>query len=195
MFKDAVCITKRRLHIAATKAEIERHIGVGVAREMLEIGERPRGLERIVHDCRRAHSCHLVKHGWKLLVFRSDQRQGLFGDIRVFSQHNRDRLADVTDLAVGEDRLVMEGRPVVRVWNYFEHVLDCDHAKDSRKLARGTGVDLSDKSMRDGAAKNLSVQHARKSDVVDIVSPPRHLGACFQARRTAADAGQSSPLM
>jgi hypothetical protein len=166
MFEDAFRLGKRCLHVAAAQAEIERHIGVGAADEMFEIGECAGGLERVVHNGRGRQGRQLVEDGRKLLVLCCDKRDGLLGQVRIFGQHDRDRLADIAHFLMGEDRLVMKCRPIVRIRNYVEHVLDRDHAENARELAGGTRVDLADAAMRDGAAENLPVQHSRRPKIV-----------------------------
>ena len=89
------------------------------ALEVLEIGKRAGGLQRIVHDRLRGHGLDLVVHRGQLLVLGGDEMHRLFGDVRVDGEHHGDRLADVAHLVEREDRLIVERRAVIRLGDDF----------------------------------------------------------------------------
>ena len=60
----------------------------------------------------------------------------LLRDVRIGGEHHRHRLADIVHLAVGEDRLVVEGRAVERIGDDLLDVVDGDHAIDAGQRAR-----------------------------------------------------------
>ena len=74
----------------------------------------PAGLSTSCTSDLRCHRLDLVEHGRQLLVLGDDQRGRFLGDMRIGGEHHRDRLADIVHLVEREDRLVVEGRAVVR---------------------------------------------------------------------------------
>ena len=80
--------------------------------------------------------------------------------MRIGSKHRRNRLADVTHLSLGEDRLVVEGWAVVGLCDDRADVGGGDDAPHTGNRLRLTRIDATNAGVRDGAAANLGVQHA-----------------------------------
>ena len=178
---------KALLDVAAPQLEVERHVGVLAAGEVLEVGERAGGLELVVHVDLGVERLDLVVDRRQLLVLGGDLLHGLLGDVRIGREHHRDRLADEPHLLVGEDRLVVERRAVIRVRDHGLDVVDGDDAVDAGHLLRRAGVDRLDAAVRDRAAEDLGVQHAGQAQIVGVLGAPRDLVARFEPRQRAAD--------
>ncbi len=173
--------------IAVAQVIVERDVGALAALEMLQVGERRRRLQHLVHDRVRVRGLALVEDGGQFLVLGDDEARRMLGDVRVFRQHHRDRLAGEAHLAVGEDRLVVKGRPVIGIGDDGLHVVDGDDAVHAFERSRGAHVDALDPSVRDGAAEDLAVQHAGKLKVMCVFGAARDLGARFEPRQRASD--------
>jgi hypothetical protein len=187
MLEDMIRLVERTLDVAAAQAVVQRDVGVALALQVLEIGERSGRLEDIVHDRLRGHRLDLVVHRGQRLVLDIDQRSRFFRDVRIGRQHQRDRLAGVAHLAEREYGLIVERRPVVRVGNDGADVLardDAVHALDG--LCR-RDVDALDAPVRDRAAEDLPVQHPRQLQVMHVLGPPGHLRLAFEAGNGTAD--------
>src|SRR5665213_343158 len=82
------------LDIAAPQSKIERDVGALAAFEMLEIGEGAGGLQFIMHQNLVIGRFDFVKHCRQLYTLRYNRIHALVGDVRIESQHDRNRLAD-----------------------------------------------------------------------------------------------------
>ena len=108
---------------------------------MLEVGEAGGGLEFVVNVGRRGHRLDFVEHRRQLLVFGNDGMRGRLGDMRIGGEHHGDRLADEAHLLHRQDRLVVERRPVIRIGNHLDDVVDGDDAEHARHLLCRADVD------------------------------------------------------
>jgi hypothetical protein len=178
---------KGTLDLAATQAKVEGDVGFAAAGEMLEIGEGAGGLEHIVHDDRRCHGRHFVEDGGKLFILCLDELERALGHVRILGEHDRHGLPDMAHLLVRKNGLVVKGRSVIRICNELDDVLDCDDTMDTSQFSRGTRLDPADAAVGNGAAENFSMQHAGKTQILQILRASRHLGAPFDARNAAAD--------
>ena len=79
-----------------------------------------------------------LKDGEKLAM---PQVSGVFGEIGVVRKDHGDRFADMVDFSDGQDRLVVEGGPVIGIRNDLEHVLAGVDRVDARDLTGATHVD------------------------------------------------------
>ena len=109
--------------VAAPQPEIERDIGALAALEVLEVGEGAGRLELVMHQRLVFGRLDLVEHGGQFLVLGDDLLRRLLGDVRIAGEHDGDRFADIMHLADGEDRLIVEGRPVIGIGDHFAHVV------------------------------------------------------------------------
>ena len=159
--------------VAAPQPEVERDIGALAALEVLEVGEGAGGLELLVHQDLVVGGLDLVEDRRQLLVLGDDQLRRLLGDVRIGGEHDRDRLADIVHLADGEDRLVVEGRAVIGLGDDLAHVVGGDDAVDAGHLLGRAGVDRLDAAVGDGAAEDLSVQHAGQPHGVGVFGAAR----------------------
>jgi len=187
MLKDVGRLRKGLVHIAAPQLGIEREVGRLAPLEMLEVGEAAGGLELIVHEDLRGHRLDLVIDRGQFLVFRNDFLRRRLGDVGIGGDHDRHRLADEADLVDRQDRLVVEGRPVIGVGDDFANVVGGYDAIDARNLLRRAGVDRLDAAMRDRAAKDFPMQHAGQTHRVSVFGAPADLVARFETGQRTAD--------
>src|SRR4051812_27723120 len=89
----------------------------------------------------RGQRLDLVIDRGKLLVFGCDKLDRLLSDVRICGKYRSDRLADKSYLLVGEDRLIMERRPIIRVGQYLQYVVDRDDVEHARYFLRCVGFD------------------------------------------------------
>ena len=115
------------------------------------------------------------------------QLQRFLGDMRIGSQHDRDRFAHVTHLVDGQDGLVVKRRSVVGIRNNLDDVVSGNDAVDSFLRAGCTHVYLPDAPVRYRAAEDFPVQHPGDSQVMDILGAPRNLCASFEAPDRSAN--------
>ena len=177
------------VEIAAAQPVVERDIGALDPFEVLEIGEGAGRLELVVHIDLGGCRLDLVEDRGQFLVFGGDELYRLVGNVRVGGDHGGDRLADEAHLLVRQDRLVVEGRPVIGIGDHLHDVVDGDDMEDARHLLRRAGVDRLDAAMRHGAAKQLRHQHTGQPHGVDVFGAAGDLVARFQPRNGAADLG------
>ena len=177
----------RLRRIAVPQAKVERHIRVLHALQVLEIRERPGGLQGLVHDRLGGHRLHLVVHRRQLLVFGGDEMHGLLRHVRIGGEHHRDRLADMAHLVDCEHRLIVERRAVVRLRHHRLHFCARDDAMHAGNSARGAHIDALDASVRHRRAEDLAVEHARQPQVVDVLGAAGDLEPGLEARHRAAD--------
>ena len=173
--------------VATPQPEIERDIGALAAFQMLEVGEGAGGLELVMHERLVSGRLDLVEHGGQFLVVGDDFLRRLLGDVRIAGEHDRDRLADEMHLADGEDRLVVEGRAVIRFGDNFAHVVAGVNGEDAGDFARFAGVDILNAAVRHRAAENLGVQHAGHLHQMRVFGASGDLLAAFQPRQRTAD--------
>ena len=128
----------------------------------------------------RGHRFDLVVDRGQFLVFGDDVLDRRLGDVRVGGHHDRDRLADEAHLVDRQDRLVVERRAVIGIGDHLADIVGGEHAMNAGNLLRRAGVDRLDPAMRDGAAKDLAVQHAGQPHRVSVFGPSAHLVARFE---------------
>ena len=118
-----------------------------------------------------------IDDGGQLLEVEGDICKRILGDVAALRDHNRQHLADVPHLVLGKRHLgaLIEdgagdrrrrhqqrtGRPIGAE---IRGGVDRDHAG---AFTRGGNVDRADAGVRDIAAQERRVQHARKLDIVD----------------------------
>jgi hypothetical protein len=187
VLEDVIRLGHRGRDVAAPQMEVERHVGVALSHEMLEVRKGAGGLELVVHDRLRGHRLDLVEHGWKLLILRLDQLRGRVRHMRIARQHHRDRVADIMHLAGGEDRLIVKRRPIERAGHDLENIIDSHDAMDALERLRGADVELDDAAVRDRAAHDLAIEHAGKALIVHVFGGAGDLGLAFEARDRASD--------
>ena len=157
------------------------------ALEVLEVGEGARRPELVVHIDVAAERVDLVENRGQFLVFGGDQLDRLVGDVRV-ARDDGDGSPTQPHLAVGQDWLVVEGRPVIGVRDYLSHVVDGDdvaHAGDLLRRARVYGLDAAVRYRR--AAEDLRMQHPRYAHGVGVLGAAGDLVARFHARKRPPD--------
>ena len=181
MFEDVVGCREGCLYVSAPQLEVEGHVGVAPALQVFEIGKESGRFQHVVHDDRRGHRFDLSEHRGPFLVVDLDEPGGLLGDVWIRGEHQGHRLPDVAHLLDGEHRLVVERRAVMRIDHDGGHVLGGQHAMHSRQGQGRLRIDPSDTTVREGAAHDFPVQHARQPEGVDVLGPPRQLGPGFES--------------
>ena len=157
---------QRRRRVAVAGLEL----GDDVVRRVL-VGERRAGPGRRLE----------IRRDGQRIERRRDQRRGVLGDIAVLGDDDGDRLADMADLAVREDRPVA-GLAVVLARHAHGkrggrekrcEIRHREHAVHAGQRPRGGGVDGADAGVRQGAPDEGGVQHAGKADVVGEAAAAR----------------------
>jgi hypothetical protein len=167
--------------------KIERDIGVATTGEVLQIGKGAGRLQLIVDEDRRGERLDFVEHRRHRLVVDFNRLSRLFGNMRVGCEYCRDRLADMANLALGEDRLVVKRRAVIGLGDDSADIGDRDNAVHPGDRGGGAGFDAANPAMRHRAAADLAVEHPGEAQIVDIFSSARDLGAGFEPWQRAAD--------
>ena len=146
-----------------------------------------------------------IKHRRERLEFEFDQLRGIFGDVAALRDDHGNRFADVTDLVIGEQRLlrvdefmlhkacpfarqrqlrVGYGRKQLGKFGAAQHI---DHAW---QRGRAREIDRPDARMGERAAHERRMQHARQLEVGDELSASRQQAPILAARDGAADKGR-----
>jgi hypothetical protein len=175
--------------IATPEVKIERDIGVATTGEVLQIGKGAGRLQLIVDEDRRGERLDFIEHRRHRLVVDFDRLRRLFGNMRVGCEHCRDRLADMANLALGEDRLVVKRRAVIGLGDDGADIGGGDDAVYPGDRGSGAGFDAADPPMRLRASADLAVEHPgkTKTQIVDVFGRARDLCAGFEPWQRAAD--------
>jgi len=120
-----VCLVE----VSTAQLVAQSRVGVPGASQVLQIGKGTGWLQFIMDVDIRGQRLDLVIDGGKLLVFGGDELDRLLGDVGVSGEYRSDRLADEPYLLVGEDRLIMERRPIVGIGQHLQYVVDGDDVK------------------------------------------------------------------
>jgi hypothetical protein len=125
-----------------------------------------------------------------------DQVGGVLGEVAVVGDHERDRLADEADLAVGEGRhgcLLAPARVgVPELAHLGVEVGAGEHGVHAGRGEGLGGVDARDAGPGQRAAHEAGVEHPRPHDVVDEGAPSGQQAGVLDAVDTAAGvAGRS----
>jgi hypothetical protein len=193
---DADCSARFHRHAGvAAGLEIELDDGVGIAKRRLDVAEAVMQHDRFG----RAAGLELTgriaggHHHRQLLDLDRDVLSRVLGDIRVFGEDGRHRIADVAHIGLGQRRLaefadaggVFVGAEIDRrqvgdvgIGPYRDH---------ARHLECGGRVDRDDLSVRPGRAHDPHVKLVRKIDVAGITAAPGHQRAVFDARDGVAE--------
>jgi hypothetical protein len=113
-----------------------------------------------------------VRHGRQLFDVDRDRLSRVFSLRLGLRNHHRHRLADVTHLVPGNDRLkvALELGQVREPQRDYRHLCDIRSGHDRMHARHGTRrgrLDAADAAMRHGAAQHHGVQHPLALDVVD----------------------------
>jgi hypothetical protein len=188
VLEDAVRDLEPLIDVAAPDSVVDVHVAARAHLDVEQVGEHRAGAELLVDQRRSgAGGLHLVEHRRQLLVLDLDQVTRLVGRVRIGREHHGHRLAGEADLLEGQDGLVVEGGPVVRVGDDPEHVLPRDHPLHAGSGGGGLDVDRADPAVRDGAAEDLRVQHPRELEVVDVVDRSRDLRPALHPAKRLSD--------
>lgn len=128
----------------------------------------------------------LVGDDREFAVLDLDLRGGAAGGLRVVGGDDRDRLAVVADLAVREDRGVLDLQAVVL--HLGGQVVVGHDGVDARGLQRLDGVDGDDLGVRDRGAQDLTPEHVLVPHVGGVRELAGDLEGAVRAERGLADA-------
>src|SRR5215469_2657770 len=154
---------------------------------MLEVGEGAGRLELLVYDDKRVGGFHLVEDRRQFLIVDDNELCGLLGNMRIAGEHHPDGLADVTHLVDRQNRLIMEGRTVIGMWDDLDNVVASDDAVNAGNFERLAKVDVLETPMRDGAAHNLAHEHTWQAHMMYVFGPAGDLGDGLESRNGAAN--------
>ena len=124
-----------------------------------------------------------------------DGVERILGGAGAFGQHDRDRLPDIADLAVGNDGLFerLERRrgflPQRNPRDDGADVGRSDDGVDAGARAGGRGLDAADAPVRDRAAQDHRVQKIIASEVVDELAASAQEAKILDPFDRAADKG------
>src|SRR5881628_474014 len=124
-----------------------------------------------------------IEDGGQRLVDDLDGRQRGFRGLARRRRHGRHRLADISHLAPGEHRLVLEGPAVADVG----HVGGGHHRAHSGQSPRPRCVQAHDARVRLRAAEHLADEHAGQREVRGVDGGAGNLPGAVHARERLAD--------
>ena len=204
-------MTARRIPVREQPARFHRHRGVALHPEALAPHVRrvlERGVGVAAHRGQRRgavrrravdqQSVVRARSGGRRQRFdiELDRFQRIFGRRRAVGDDDRDRLADIADLAVRNDRLLvgLERRHLLLPQRNCrhraerrEHIRRRDHGMHAAAGERGRFVDGSDAAMRHRAAQDRGMQETVAHDVVDILAAAAQEPQILDALDRAAD--------
>src|ERR1700752_5340277 len=154
---------------------------------MLEAGEGASRLELLVHDDKRGGGFPLVEDRRQFRIVDANELRGLLRNMRVAGKHHRDRLADVTHLVDRQNRLIVEGRAVIGMWDDLDNVVAGDDSVNAGNFECFAKVDVLKSPVSDGAAHDLAHEHAWQAHMMYIFGPAGDLGDGLQSRNGAAN--------
>ena len=129
-----------------------------------------------------------------------DGVERILGGAGAFGQHDRDRLPDIADLAVGDDRLferLERRRGFLPQRNPRDRRADVgrgDDGVDAGPRAGGAGLDAADAPVRDRAAQDHGVQKIIAGEVVDELAASAQEAKILDPFDRAADKGVACAL-
>ena len=138
--------------------------------------------------------------GQRLDVER-DGVERILGGAGAFRQHDRDRLPDIADLAVRDDRLFERlelRRGFLPQRNPRDRRADVgrgDDGADAGPRPGGAGLDAADAPVRDRAAQDHGVQKIIAGEVVDELAATAQEAKVLDAFDRAADKGVACTLL
>jgi hypothetical protein len=146
-----------------------------------------------------------IDHGGKELVVEFDQARRVLGDGTAIRHHQRDRLAHISKLALGEparidvvpDRGHRQRQRDAVAGQERAQVAIGEHRVHPGQAARRRRVDAAQQRMRDRAAHEGRVQHPRQRDIVDEAARAAQQRCVFEAPDRPAHpgcAGHQVPL-
>ena len=168
---------------------------VGVAEAHL-VGRNDVGVQLAAHRRAGRGFPHVGDERLDVVVDRDDGG-GIFGDVAAVRHHQRHRLADVTDLAVGqciEPRLVERHAGVrhphhAAVGHHRRDIVEREHGVDAGQTERRLLVDAADQRVRMRTSHERDVQQAGQRDVVDEAALAAQQRLVLKAGDARADQG------
>jgi hypothetical protein len=203
VFEDVLGFGEAGVDVALAELEVVAHVRVRSCMDD-QVGKGDTAARRArVNEWRTIRECfgRLEDRG-QFLVVHFDQAQRRVRHIRVLGHHRRHRIADEAYLVHGQNCLIAEHRPEVRPdVRTLAHVIAGQHERDTRQGACLVDRDAPESGVRERAAQDARVEHARYFVVDDVVEPAgdpcasveharaHHSGppcraACWMARRT-----------
>ena len=161
------------------------------------------GSELLVHErCSAAQAVLGIDHRRQRVKFSLYQRRRVLGGMAALGDHHREGFADMAHLVGGEQGLLrvedavahrrapFGGQRNLMVWHVRQQLRQRDPAHGKHHPGGGASrrqIDRADARMRQRAAHESRVEHARKLDVVDILSLAEQQSGVLPARHGAPD--------
>ncbi len=205
----AAAFHRRRRVAVVMEAALElvrgaRERGIDVALADGEGADQVGGEFVVDHRCARAQRRFRVDHRRQRIEIEADQLGGVLGGVAALRQDHGDRLADVADLVVGEqrllriDELVLDLRgPLARQRELrvrhrrqeLGEVGAAEHIGDAGRRGSAGQIDRADARVGDRAAHEGRVQHARQREIGDELPATGQQAMILAARDRTADEG------
>ena len=163
------------------------------------------GAEFLVDDrTARAQRLLRVDDGRQRIEIEADQLRGVLGGVAALRDDDGNRLADVADLVMGQQRLLGIDELVLDLGGPFarqrelrvrhrrqqpREVGAAQHIGDARRRSGTRRIHRVDARMRDRAAHEHRVQHVRQRKIGDELAAPGQQPLILAAQDGAADEG------
>ncbi len=178
----------------AADAKFKRDDGMCAMKAGIDIAEFLADQRRLGRAARLEFARRRVgrKQHRQVIDFDLDEVGRVFGDIGVFCENNRDRLADISHAAFGEHALPIgfqsldPREPKINRGNIYD-VRFCPHRNYARQRQCRADVDRFDHRMRSWRTRNTHMQLKRKRNIGGKAAAPGHQRLVFEPNNRAAD--------
>ena len=178
------------IDVAAVEFEMGAQVRAVDGLQVGEIGETGRRqLDRVVNQHRaRLERVVNAEHRRQLFIIDFDQFERRFGGIDGQCRHRRHRIADMAHLLRRDDGLILEHRPVKRLYAFVvQDIIARQHRHDTGNLLSLARVDARNPRMRIRTAENFPVHHSRHAHVRQVLRPSGHFGFVIEPAIGFAD--------
>ena len=185
---------QRSFDVALGQAKLANHVGV-----VFVMQDRSAGLESRLG----------IHNGRQRLEIEGDQLGRVFREIAVFSQDDRDRLADMAHLVVGEQRLLRIEELVLDLRGPFPRQRQLgvgdrreqlrefravEHIRNAGRRRRARQVDRADARVRHLASHEHGMQRVGKLQIGHELAAAHQQASVLATRQRASDVSVALPL-
>src|SRR5262249_52805324 len=107
--------------------------------------------------------------------------------MRVLRQRHSHRLAGIAHFIECQNRLIVKCRTVVWIGDDPADIAPRDHCINAVKSERRAWIDAEDFAVRNRTASNLSVEHSRQREIMNIFRAAIDFGLALQPAHRAFD--------